>query len=294
MTFDETTRQGGIVEIRAALSAAFDCVFRRFGRFAKLAALPFVLTVVLGALEIPAVLTVPDSEIIFTVLEFVPFAILGVTLNRTILIRGEPGMGARSVLGRRTWKYLGYMLLISLLLAIPLVILIVAVLGVSYVTSGGAQQGLHFSGGPWAIAGGVLGLLLLLLYVSGRLGLVFPAIAVDHKLGLRGAWRLTGGGNSLKLLAVLLVVVLVVALLAALGATLTGQQIHIGTGLPDGFVLPEGATATDLVLAVLPSFIVSSLVSYLGFGLLTGAYAYVFVQLSGWGGPREEILERFE
>ena len=292
MTLDEPARQSTGIRFSEAAIAARDGVFGQFRHFAKLVILPFFLTIALAVLEIAAMLTIVGSNILFLVLEFVPFAVLGVALNRAILMGPEPGLLPRAVLGMRTLKCLGYMLLISLIIITPFVILILTAVGASFVT-GSEQDVVSISANAWTIAGGVLGVVLM-IYLSARLGLVFPAVAVDHKLGLRGALRISRGTRGVKLSFIFLGVIIFLVLLGVLVSLFTGQQIYVGTGLPDDLVLAADFSVSDVILAALPTIFVSAVLSYIGFGLMIGAYAYAFTRLGGWGSAREEILERFE
>ena len=294
MNLGETARKPVQLGFGQAAVAAHQSVFGHFRRFMKLAALPFAVTLVLAVLEVPASIMVPGSELVFSVVSLLPYAILGVTLTRAILLGEEPGLGARLSLAARTWKYFGNMLLIALILLTPILVLVFGAIGFAYVTGGETELQLAGTGGGWILAvAGILGLFLL-LYLSSRLGLALPAVAVDEKLGLRGAWRLTRGGTALRLLGIMIATITFMFLLALVGSMFTGQQVHIGTGLPSDLVLPPNPSLTDVIVAVLPSLVASALVSYIGFGLLTGAYAHAYARLSGWDSPRQEVLERFE
>lgn len=278
---------------RTTIRAAFAAVFGQLRRFVTLAALPFMASLLLAVIEIPAVLSLPTSELAFLVIRILPFAVLGVALNRAILMDQAPGLLPRPLLGRRTWKYFGYNLLLLLILLVPFLIILVVALGASVLAGTGAQQAQSVDLGLWGVLGGLL-TALALLYAAARLSLVFPAIAVDEKLGFVGSWKLIRGRRGLKLSAVLVSVGVVLFVLGAVFSMIIGEPIRIGTGVYDDVIPYEGMTAGAVIMAFLPNLVLSTLLSYIGAGLLIGAYASAFVQLADWGIPREEILERFE
>jgi len=267
------------------MSAAHQSVFGNFRRFAKLAALPFVLTLALAWIEIPVAAAVPFSAVAFLILDLIPFAILGVALNRTILTGAEAGILPSPLLGRRTWLYLGYSILLLLLILVPIIVMVIG-------AAGAAFESQQANGSIWLILAGILGFLIL-LYVLMRLSLVFPAVSVDEKLGFRGSWRLTKG-NGLKLFAIFPAIVLFVALAAIVGSMILGENIHFGIGGGINIAPDVYESWSDIVLKNAPAQIWGTLVSYTAFGLFTGAYTSAYTQLSGWGAPRAEILERFD
>lgn len=256
-------------------------MFGNFRRFARLAAVPFLLAVLLMAASIPAALMLPAADLLFMVLDVVPYALLGIALNRALLTGEAAGFLPPEPLGRRTWTYVGYTLLLSLALIVPLAIAVFAGMG--------AATSLGISAGRIVLPALVLS--VALLYALTRLSLTFPALSVDQRLGLAGSWRLTRG-NGMKLFGAFVAILIATLLAGALGSGILGGQFSINIG--GGIEMPPGATLADILLDQGPAEIWSISVSLVTLGLLTGAYAEAFAQLSGWGAPRQDILERFE
>lgn len=271
----------------ALISAARRSVFGRFRRFAKLAAVPFLLALAFTALELPVRMAVPGGDLVFMLLDLIPFAFLGVALSRVVLLGEEAGFLPPQPLGRRTWVYIGYTLLMIVSITIPIIVVAIGAFGAAFALEGQAAGG---GGVGWVIAGGLLALLVLLYFVV-RFSLVFPALSVDHKLGLAGSWRLTRG-NGLKLFGVILAIFLFTVLAGAIGSMVIGGEFSLNIG--GAIEVAPGATAMDTLIEQAPALVWSTLVTLVSLGLTTGAYAYAYAQLSGWGGPRAEILERFE
>jgi hypothetical protein len=287
MTTPETAAAIPTLAFGTAIGAAFESVFGRFRRFAKLAAIPFALMLFLAVLKFPVGLYVPDAELALFVVDLLPFAILGIAQSRAVLLGEAPGFLPPQPLGRRTWIYVGYSVLMVFITAVPLVILTIGAISITYVMSDG---GGGFGSGSWMAVLGLLGFLGL-LWVLARLSLVYPALAVDQKLGFAGAWRLTRG-RGLKLLGILVVIFFATTLTGALGAALTGADFSIGVG---GIaVLTPGIGLVEALLAEAPVMLWSAVISVIGYGLTMGACASAFAQLSGWGAPRQDILQRFE
>lgn len=287
MTTQDTLAEIQKLAFGTTIKAAHESVFGQFRRFAKLAAVPFALMLVVAVLEFPLGRTVPDAEYALLIVDLLPFALLGVAQSRAVLTGESPGFLPPRPLGRRTWFYLGYSLLMILIAAVPLVVLTIGAISTIYVFS---DNGGDFGGGPWLTVFGFLGLLVL-LWVLARLSLVFPALSVDQKLGLTGAWRLTRG-SGWKLFGILLVIFFATAIAGALGAAVVGADFNISIG---GItVLAPGVTIVDALIDDAPALLWSAVISVIGYGLLMGAYASAFAQLSGWGLPRQDILQRFE
>jgi hypothetical protein len=241
----------------------------------------------LAVLKFPVGLYVPDAELALFVVDLLPFAILGIAQSRAVLLGEAPGFLPPQPLGRCTWIYVGYSVLMVFITAVPLVILTIGAISITYVMLDG---GGGFGSGSWMAVLGLLGFIGL-LWVLARLSLVYPALAVDQKLGFAGAWRLTRG-RGLKLLGILVVIFFATTLTGALGAALTGADFSIGVG---GIaVLTPGIGLVEALLAEAPVMLWSAVISVIGYGLTMGACASAFAQLSGWGAPRQDILQRFE
>lgn len=276
-----------------AAVAAHAAVFGNFPRFVKLASLPIALTLILAQMEIAALFVLPFAEGAFLILDFAPYAVLGVLLNRVILLDGQTGALPAAPLWKPIAKYFGYSLLVVIILMIPMIAIGTIFLTLSFVTTGQASQTPSFNVGAWTVVLILIGLLFL-LYLLARLSLVFPAIAVEHRMSLIQSWRITKGAKGRTLFTVYSAILVFVAILAMILSLVSGQNIHVGTGFSNDLVLPPNPTYSDIALAALPSLIISAILSYITFGLLVGAYAYAFSQLSTWSKPSEEVLQRFE
>jgi len=280
-------RAGRKLSFGDTIGTAHENVFRRFPRFAKLAAVPFLLGLALTVLEFPASQVVPASDLLFLVLDLLPFALLGVAVSRAVLTGEDVGFLPPQPFGRRLWVYTGYALLMTVMVFVPLVVLILGVAGAAIVTGG---EDLGENSATWMMLGGAIGFFAV-LYVLARLSLVFPALSVDERLGLAGSWRLSRG-CGLRLVGILLAILAFTALFAIVGSAVLGRSISINIG--GGIEIPPGASILEVLIAEAPALVWSALVSVCSFGLTTAAYASAYAQLSGWGAPREEILERFE
>lgn len=276
-----------------AYGTAHDNVFRRFGRFAKMALVPVILALALIALEIPLSQAYPAAELAFLVLDMLPYVLLGLALNRVVLLGEAPGFLPPQPLGRRTWIFLGYSLLIIVISSIPVGALFIAIVGVNYSTPSGTGTlgglGIDFGfAGPALI--GLTGALIM-FYLLARFSLMFPAVSLDQKLGIAGSWRLTRG-NGWRLTGLILAVLAFTALAGLVGAMILGGNITINIG--GGIEVPPGVSTLDVLLAERPAMVWSTLVGVAGFGLATAAFASAYAQLGAWGMPREDILARFE
>jgi hypothetical protein len=324
MSLDETPTSPPGLAFGATFSAAFKAVFGQFGMMLKAAILPFVLSLALGLAAIlltlgagamtaqVAAVVVEDGgsasgfgQAAYGVLSFVlqflglvPFVLLGIAYCRLALIGRQAGALPRPLLGRRSLVYFGYALLFLLILMLPVIALAIAMMGNNLLALGADPQNLDFSG--LASYAGVLVPLffvfyLFYLYLVTRLSLVFPAVAVDQRLGLAGAWRLTRGASGFKLYALLVVITILCLLVAMLGNALFGAvlaQLWIGPdGLPD---MAGGDAWISIAIFSVPVMIFGLIFEYIGFALIIAAIAKAYGTLSGWGGPRAEILERFE
>jgi hypothetical protein len=282
--------------------AAFAVIFARPWQFVKVAALPLLagVTIVIvdlslraatavGAVAVdPEGLVVALMEMAVGLAALLPFAALGIGVARQRLLgTGATVQPLPSPL-RRTLLYAGYLLLLTMIFVLAMV--------------GGFFGGLFLleamNAGDDAsvtgfIGGGIVGLCLV-LYLLLRLSLVFPAVSLGQKLGLVGSWRLTRG-SGLKLLGVFLLLFLTLAVAIVVGSAFTGTgEIQLGTEfiLPDGLGAPSDWTA--VLFANLPRNLWNLVANFILFAAGCGAMASAYAQLSGWGAPRQEILERFE
>ena len=299
MTTADTLAAPARLAFGATLRAAFGIVFGRLGLFLRAAAMPFLLSLVLTGFEVMvpvianAVDVVSDSEvtagvllIVIGALSLFPFAIFGVVLTRLCLDGPAAGILPRPFPGKRVWRFFGYSLLMTFcfILAIALMVVPVAILAEG-------EFGAPVIDGVWIVLAFVV-FLMLVLYLLLRLSLVFPAIAMDDSLRLRGSWRLTRKG-SLKLSAACGVLLLMQLLAIFIGSTLFGQP---GEGTTVSVVVPgdEESELLAVFMAGAPNALWNSVVGLLFFAMFTGALASAYAQLTGWGAPRQEILDRFE
>lgn len=292
------------------LRAAFRTVFGSFGAFLKLAVVPFLLSgaILLTDFSLRAMALVgslpfdPDGwaaallDTAIFIVGLLPLTFLGIMITRLSLGAPQSGVVPSPVLGRRTWIFAGYFLLLSVIFIFPTVGGIA--LGVAVLQTGGFSDEV----GPAAMAlGGIAGFAVL-LYIILRLSLVLPTVVLDERLSLAGSWRLTRHGG-LKLLGVFLMFLPVAILMMIVGSLAVGNgTLSIGTPelvVPEGTpVLPDGTLVgiswQAILLANIPRSLWNLVANFLLFALACGALASAFAQLTGWGGPRAEILERFE
>ncbi len=284
-------------------SGAFSTVFGRFGQFARVAAVPLILSVVIllidfslramtftGTLPIdPEGVAAALLELVTGLLALLPLAFLGINVTRLSFLGAQPGLLPSPVLGRRTFVYAGYFLLLSVVFIVLAVIGFIAGIALLQTTDLGEAAGV-----VTLMLGGTFGFCLL-FYLLLRFSLVLPAVSLDEKLGLGGSWRLTRGG-SVKLLGVFLLLFLLAILAVLVGSIATGGgEIRLGT--PE-LVIPEDAAAASdwmaIVRANLPRNLWNLVANFIIFAMSCGALTAAYRQLSGAAGPHQEILERFE
>lgn len=112
-------------------------------------------------------------------------------------------------------------------------------------------------------------------YVHAAMGLAFCALAVKRPGGPLWSWRLMGWS------AVKIMVIMVVA-----SYSLAFAGTFIG-----GFVGSLSAVlGAPRLLVSLPG----TIASYAAYAVALGTFAVAFRELSGWRGPQQDILERFE
>lgn len=297
MTIEDTSALPGRLSFGTTFGAGFSIVFGRLWKFIKAAVLPLVLGLLLGGLALATVTAAPLLTIPLQILSLVPFAILGIACCRIALLGQRTSAIPRPLFGRRTWVYVGYALLFMLLLWVPFLVVGFAFLGTataSLMTDPAVADYDRLADLGLAVLT-LIPFYFVYLYFILRLSLIFPAVAVDQKLGLGGSWRLTRGGTGFKLYGVfaVLAIVILIAMIVILALV---------NGLSGLFWLTPGALPADpadmnvmaMVATAAPAVIVTLLLEYLAFAMMIVALASAYAQLSGWGAPREEILERFE
>lgn len=284
----------------ATFRAAFGSVFGSFWSFAKAALLPMALSVGLTIAGFAVLAADPRYStdllsLALQLVELLPLAILGIACHRLVLLGRQAGAIPRPFFGRRTLVYLGYILLLSIVAILPGLAFGIVMLGDAVVSFEDGSQALQRQD-PARIGEAVLLLFLfyfVCFYFLTRLSLVFPAVAVDRKLGLGGSWRLTRGSNGFKLYALLIVI----TLLWMVGTLLAMSVIHsLSSQLwlaPDLAMRSDEIDWTIIMVSQIPTVIVVLLLQFLGFAVILAAVTAAFAQLSGWKTPSQETPGRF-
>ncbi len=285
--------------IAATVSGAYRAVFGRFWPLCKAAALPFVLSIVIGAAGVVVADTHFTLDLAVQLLSLLPLVIFGIAWGRIVLLGPRSGAIPRPLLGMRTWIYFGYLLVYLLLFIIPFLLLFAGSIGLTYLagtTAAGPDPMALLAQALWVVPTGFL-LYLLLLYVSLRLALVFPAVSVDQRLSLAGSWRLTRG-NGLRFFAAMILTMLPVVFAVMLFGSFFSNLLvsSIDLGQPGGGLIgPDGSLSlTAMALFFGPTMVFSIIVQYIAFGLVAAAVAKVYAQFSGWSETGEDMLKRFE
>ena len=296
MTMGDTAIEPAKLSFGATFGGAFSAVFSQFWMFIKAAIVPFVLGILVAIIGGVIVSSVPELTVVWQVLALIPLAILGIAYCRLVLLGRQAGAVPRPLFGRRTWVYFGYALLIAILTIIPFVAIVTFFIGSAFLSLGGDIQD------PDIAMTRALGIIptvflvyVVVMYFVTRLSLVFPAVSVDQKLGLRGSWRLTRGSNGFKLYAALIVLSIVCAFAVMIIMFIVSSIFSFFLFLPGAVPSsPEEFDILAILLSSAPTLIIALALEYLVFALLIAALAGAYAHLSGWGGPREDILERFE
>ncbi len=287
---------------RATFTTAFGSVFGQFWMFVKASILPFVLGLAVMALVFAVSLMAPENPAtalaIFALqfLGLIPTAILCIAYSRLVLVGRQAGAVPRPLLGRRTIVYTGYIALFFVLIAVPMILGSTVLFGLSGLPLGADPQVLMMQlmnqmGLTFAL---VSLFYLIYLYFIVRLSLVFPAVAVDHRLGLAGSWRLTrGSGLKLYLALIALTIVITIATIVIFFVASSITALFFGGIATQPGNSAEPAWAT-LALIAAPGYLGTIVLQYLGFAVLVAALAAAYAKLSGWGRPRQDLLERFE
>lgn len=285
----------------ATFSATFGSVFGSFWSFAKAALLPIALSVALTLVSLAVVASDPVGatqllNLPLQILGLLPLAILGIACHRLVLLGRQAGAIPRPLFGRRTLVYLGYIVLVGIIAALPVIAFGIVMLGDTIGALQDGSQDLQMQD-PATIGRAVLLLFLfylVYLYFLTRLSLVFPAVAVDRKLGLGGSWRLTRGGSGFKLYALFIVIALLSLVGTLIGMFVINSLASLLWLTPDMAMRSGELDWTLIVVSQIPTVVGALLFEFLGFVLILAAVTAAYAQLSGWGAPRQEILERFE
>jgi len=281
----------------ATFGGAFSAVFGQFWMFIKAAILPLVLGVILGAIGFAVAIAAPPFAVVVQIIAMVPMAILGIACCRLVLLGRQAGAIPRPLFGRRTWTYVGYAILMMVMVALPMIVIVGLIFGSTFLTLGAdvQQDPSVASMRIFSTIPLVFLVYFVALYFMTRFSLVFPAVSVDQKLGLGGSWRLTRGSSGFKLYAALIALSVVsaigVGVITSVVSAVFSLFYFVPGAIPEN---PEDLNITAMALSFAPTMIVALVLDYLALAVIIAAVAGAYAQLSGWGGPREEILERFE
>lgn len=284
------------LSVMATVRGALSVFHRHPWRFLRIAALPFTLIL---ALELCAYIVFPLSFFAFSpvsrtlslaglcLLFLLPIATLNVALSRTILV--TPEAPRYRIVGRRTMICFGYLasILVSacaLALAAYAAFLTLAI-DVTFAGQSNSVWGIRYVAG--------ISILLVLTYVVARLTLVFPAVALGQKLGLHGSWRLSNGSGA-KLCLAYLATFLIIGLLVLAGVYLLEAADAFTLWLYVNVIPVEYHYWPGRTVGRLPPFAIAAAISCIGAALLTGVSASAYAQLTGWGRPQPNVLERFD
>ncbi len=255
--------------------AAYCSLLRAPRHLSKALAIPLLLAVGIAMANI-LLSTDQDSgfSVSSTILQLLPFVLVGLAWARFELLGEDPSLLPDNSERRRFFVFAGYLLLFGLVL-LGIIFVTVATLATS-VSDYVALGGLAFVS------------CLIACWPLARICLVLPATAIDQGLGLGGAWRLSSG-NSARLFAALVLVSVPIVVILGLFVTVLTYLLVTGT-LPAEASLDKPETLLfEFVIAV-----VANGLQLIGFALLMSTISKAYATLSGWGGPRAEILERFE
>ncbi|MDJ0608642.1 MAG: hypothetical protein QNJ67_06665 [Kiloniellales bacterium] len=255
--------------VLATVAAAYRAFFTGLAGFARAAFLPFGLSVA-STVAFAYLSDAPLAGFLFWLVAVsVPCTLFGVAWYRLLLLGSGAARPAPVPAWRtRHWRFLGWMLLLLLLLAAQVAVLF--------------TLSLMATGLPKAAVLLVeLVLLLVVLVVALRLSLVFPAAAVDVRYGLTQAWRHTRR-QGLRLLAAavlgLFPFVLVGGLL--LPALYPSRPAEVEAGM---IVIGPGEGQLPVVdLGLLTRAVGDSAVSYLALALAMAIVAAAFRTFTGW------------
>lgn len=287
------------LSFRSAFRTTFGTVFGELWSFVKAALLPLAISIALAIVGIALLATGEQQTLagfVLEVLGLLPLVVLGIACSRLALIGSRSGAIPRPLFGRRTFVYLGYTVLFSIAMALPVMGFGIIMLGDAVVTMATDPEAVQIQS-PAMLGAGVFLLFvfyLAYLYFILRFSLVFPAVAVDRKLGLRGSWQLTRGTSGFKLYALLIVIALLCLVATLIVTTVANTVTALLWLTPVTMMQADGIDWGMVALNTAPSVIIGLVAEFFSFLLLVVAIASAFAQLTGWGAPRQEVLERFE
>lgn len=246
---------------------------------AKIAALPWLLT--LGTLSAYSMMQWDEpllSSFALAILA-VPLGALGHGWLRGTLLERPPRFLAAAPWRRNAFGAMIYSLLCLVwMLAMPMLLKVVFD---ALLTAGGPFFELTLTFGFCYIALG--------LYLSARLLLATPAIAVGRAVSPADAWRLSAG-RSLGVFGGLCLIAIVILLACMVAA------VAYELGISSLFFLLDLPSLSLWLYWWLPSSleVISSFGLTVGAAVLAQYLALVYRALTGWRGPQREVLERFD
>ena len=172
-----------MIKFLSIVLSAIALVYDQKKHLVKVLALPFLLFLLIDASEYE----VENAALIwlFTILELFVYVVFAIVIHRTILL-GRDSVGAWGFLG---WTKRETYFLLNI---IGMFIISSVILGVA--------SNMQFPGTMIGLIG--------VVYVWGRVSLVFPGVAIDHEMTMISSWRLTRNHQVLICLIVGLVPVL--------------------------------------------------------------------------------------
>lgn len=238
------------------VSESFRLLSRNFSALAKVSAIPFVLTLLIG--DLAPYLDPLTNRLVWDFGIELPWTLMAVAWIRHLLLESAGEARVFPKLHRRQLRFLGYALLLSFIY-LPLTLFPQIA---DFFSIQDADREIAY----WA-------LYIPLLYISLRLGFIYLAVAVDEAYSLRLAWQHTRGISLTLFLAVGLAVMLPWALFSQVFGLIPGADS------PLFFI---AAIAWYLGLWVVEG-------AYLAFLIVA------FRRATGWvPKPDKAILERFE
>lgn len=168
---------------RDLIAKTFDVVFSNHQRFVEALALPFALMV---GLDLLALIEIPfPLGLVYGVFSMLLYAIFAIITHRLVILGDDsvPRYGMSS-LSKREMLFLGYSIVIPLILALPIVLLL-------QFDEGGLKTLLLIAGAS------------LYAYIITRVSLVFPAVAIDKWVTPLTSWQMTRSHQSTMLLGLL-------------------------------------------------------------------------------------------
>ena len=232
--------------VPATARAAYGFVWRHRRRFFALAFPAIVVLAIVTALVVwpPSLEGARGpgwADILVTVAELVLWVMFAVAWHRRYLVPAEATtVGAALGWRRRHWRFSLVALGISLLVLLGGVVIVVVI----YLVPGGGPGDIMLYPAS-ALA------FLFALFLYARLSLLFPAQAVDHRLGFAECFRLTRG-NGWRLVAILALVFAPfwVALSAGLAAMAILGVVGGLTGTLIGALLHQGLNFAGIAVGV--------------------------------------------